>query len=317
MLDNRTFHGIIKELCKELNIKMEIKSYGWILKLTKNNITKYIVGNNFPLNSESSSIIVSDKYATYEMLESFGIPAVKHTILFNPSERGDYIPKEGNYSTVFSEFAKYGALVVKPNVGFEGNGVTLCKTIKEVEIAIQNLFKTNSAICICPYYKIEKEYRVFYLNGKAKLIYGKEKPVVIGDGISTLGQLITKNHLPEKPVVTENLASLDLSMIPKDNQIVELSWKHNLSGGATATVLEKASLEQEKLYKNIEELALKAGEATDVNFATIDIIRTVDNRLYVMEINSGISTTIFSNTVQNGRELVKNVFRDALNEMFK
>lgn len=317
MLNNKFFHAIIKELCEEQNVKMEVISYGWILKLSKGNKVKYIVGNNFPLNPESSSIIISDKYATYEVLNSFGIPAVKHIMLFNPAERGEYISENGNFSIISSEFSKYGKLVVKPNTGFEGNNVMLCKSLKEAEIAIHKLFKTENSISICPYYEIEREYRAFYLNGKVELIYSKEKPYVVGDGKSSLKELITKENLPEKPVVKENLALLDMKIIPGIGQKVELSWKHNLSGGAKAEILEENTDNESTLYNEIKRLAIKAGEALDIKFVTIDIIHTTENELYVLEVNRGVSTAIFANTVKNGTTLVKNIFRNALNEMFK
>ena len=311
MSEERSFHVIIRELCEEMGINMEKKSFGWILKLSKGDKVKYIVSTTFPLNPESSGKIVSDKYATYEVLKDAEIPTVKHTMIFNPANRAEYIPAEGNYNTVLSEFLKYGTLVVKPNSGCEGHGVTLCKSLKEVEVAIQKLFKTNPSVSICPYYDIEKEYRTFYLNGKVLLIYGKTKPFVVGDGVSTLQELITKLNLPEKSIVDKNMKLFDLNMIPAKGQNIELSWKHNLSGGAKATVLEKG-----ELYDEIESLAIGAGKATDVKFATVDIIRTTDGKLYVMEINAGIGTAVFTETVENGYELAKNVFREALKAMF-
>lgn len=312
MAEERTFHVIIRELCEELDIKMEKKSFGWILKLSKNDKIKYIVSTNFPLNPESSGKIVSDKYATYEILNDMGIPTVKHTMIFNPANRFSFVPEEGNNILITTEFLRYGTLVVKPNSGCEGRGVTLCKTLKEVEIAIQKLFKTNASVSICPYYDIKKEYRTFYLNGKILLIYGKTKPYVIGDGKSTLEQLILNENLPDKSIVDENISLLDLAAVPERGEKIELSWKHNLSGGAKANVLEKGS----ELYERIENLAVTAGKTIDVKFATIDIIHTFDDKLYVMEINSGIGTTVFAETVEGGYELAKNVFRAALKEMF-
>ena len=308
MIERRTFYRMIRELCEELDIKMEKKSFDWILKLSKNDKIKYIVDTNFPLNPESSGKIVSDKYATYEILNDMGIPIVKHAMIFNPTIRYAFVPDEGNYSRIISEFSQYGTLVVKPNSGCEGRGVTLCKTLKEVEIAIQKLFKTNASVSICPYYDIKKEYRTFYLNGKILLIYGKTKPYVIGDGKSTLEQLILNENLPDKSIVDENISLLDLAAVPEKGEKIELSWKHNLSG-----VLEKGS----ELYERIENLAVTAGKAIDVKFATIDIIHTFEDKLYVMEINSGIGTTVFAETVEGGYELAKNVLRAALKEMFE
>lgn len=305
------FYQIIKEICEELEIQIEEKSLGWILQLKKEGKTKYIVGYNFPLNAESSALLVSDKFATYEVLNAAGIPAVKHTLVFNPISRQNYMPPEGNSSTILEAWNQYKKLVIKPNTGSQGKDVMLCQSLKETEMAIQKLFLNNSSICICPYYEIATEYRTFYLNGEIKLIYGKEKPYVIGDGYSTLEQLIAKLKLPSKMVVKDNLALLDMNYVPKQDEKVELSWKHNLSGGAKANVLEKG-----ELYQKIEELALKAGKVADVSFATIDVIQTRTNELLIMEINAGVVATLFSEIVEGGYEMAKDMYREAIKAMF-
>lgn len=47
----------------------------------------------------------------------------------------------------------------------------------------------------------------------------------------------------------------------------------------------------------------------NINFATIDIIEITDNNLYVLEINSGVCTTIFTQLVDNGVDIVKYIYR--------
>lgn len=58
MAETKIFYNIINEICEEQKITLEQKSCGWILKLTKGEKTKYIIGKKFPLNSESSGAIV-------------------------------------------------------------------------------------------------------------------------------------------------------------------------------------------------------------------------------------------------------------------
>ena len=311
-MEERLFHALMRDFCAEMGIKMEKLSYDLILQLTKGDKVRHITGTRFDLNGEASGDIACDKYATYEVLSSQNIPMIKHVMVFNPANRNRYIGDEGIWMTVVSEFLKYGSLVVKPNYGCEGQGVQLCHTLKETETAITKLFKTESSISICPYYDIKKEYRTFYLDGKVYLIYGKTKPFVIGNGNLAVGELVEKLNLPDKHVVQENLKSLDLEYVPAVDEKVEISWKHNLSGGAIPTLLEKGDL-----YDKIEELAIKAGKAINMKFATIDIIETTDNNLYVLEINSGIGATIFTETVKGADEIIKNIYREALTKLFQ
>lgn len=292
--EERLLHRMVRELCQEMDIKFEKLSFGWILQLSKNGQVRHITDNMFDNNMLASGTIVSDKYATYEVLKSQNIPIIEHHMIFNPATRSALVPEESNYKLIENEFFKYGKLVVKPNDECEGKGIELCNSLRETEIAIQKLFNKNHAsVSICPFYDIKNEYRTFYLNGEVLLIYSKTKPFVVGDGKSTLGELIVDLQLPSKSVVTDNLSKLDLEYVPKQGENVEISWKFNLSGGATPSILEKG-----ELYNKIEELAISAGKAVNINFATVDIIQTMDNNFYVMEINSGVCGKIFAELVE-------------------
>ena len=233
-------------------------------------------------------------------------------MIFNPATRSSLIGDEGIWSIVTAEFQKHGSLVVKPNYGCEGQGVFLCHNIKETESAIQKLFKTQNSVSVCPYYDIKTEYRTFYLDGEVKLIYGKTKPFVVGNGKATVGELVEELNLPDKSVVKDNLNELDLTYVPESGEKVDISWKHNLSGGAKPTILQKG-----ELYNKIEQLAIRAGKAMNINFATIDVIETTDGNLYVLEINSGIGATIFIELVDGGTEIIKDIYRQAVKKLFQ
>ena len=311
--EERFFHVMIRELCHEMNIKVEKLSYGWLLQLSKDGKVRHITRNHFDNNPQATGEIADDKYATYEVLKSQNVPVVEHTMVFNPATRTNYIPEEGMWNTVVSEFLKYGKIVVKSNHSCMGKDVTLCHNLREIEIAIQKLFnQKEGSVSICPYYDIKTEYRTFYLNGKVLLIYGKTKPFVIGNGKSTLGELVETLQLPDRKVIRDNLSQLDLNAVPKQGEKVDISWKYNLSGGATANVLH-----QGELYERIEQLVKKAGKAMNMNFATIDVIQTVDDELYVMEINSGVCATIFAEKVEGGYEMIRDVYKKALEALFE
>ena len=311
-MEERIFHVLMREVCAEMGIKVEKLSYDWILQLSKNGKVRHVTGTRFDLNPEATGDIACDKYATYEVLSSQNVPIIEHVMIFNPATRASLIGDEGIWSTVTSEFLKYGCLVVKPNYGCEGQGVFLCHSIKETETAIQKLFKTQNSVSVCPYYDIKTEYRTFYLDGEVKLIYGKTKPFVVGDGKSTVGELVDELNLPDKSVVKDNLRYLDLSYVPTVGENIDISWKHNLSGGAKPTILQKG-----ELYTQIEQLAIRAGKAMNINFATIDVIETTDGNLYVLEINSGIGATIFTELVDGGTEIIKDIYRQAVKKLFQ
>ena len=53
-----------------------------------------------------------------------------------------------------------------------------------------------------------------------------------------------------------------------------------------------------------------------IEILSYDIIKTKNNKLYVLEINSGVSVSIFSRVVEHGKELTKEIYKKALIEIF-
>ena len=139
----RFLDKVIKELCLEMDIKLEKLSYDWILQLSKEGKVKHITRNHFDNNPQASSEIANDKYATYEVLKSQNIPVIEHTMIFNPATRSGFVPEEGIWSIIEKKLSEYGTLVIKPNNECQGQGVELCHNKKELEIAIGKLFRNT------------------------------------------------------------------------------------------------------------------------------------------------------------------------------
>ena len=183
------FHDLIKEICEEEEIDLEILSGNYLLMLTKGNIQKYIWGHKFPLNSHSVGEILDDKYALYCVLNANNIPVIEHHILWNNHSK---LGSETDTLLVkyFNEFNN--KVVIKPNNGSKGIGVSLVKSLEDAQKVCQNLFIKNYSVSITPFYVIENEYRVIVLDNKVELVYAKNKPVVIGNGIDTIKDLLIK-----------------------------------------------------------------------------------------------------------------------------
>ena len=313
-IEERVFHQIIREICKEKEIEFEKLSYDWIVQLRKGNQVQHITGNRMDLNFEAAGRVACDKYATYEVLKSNDVPVIEHKMVFNPTNRSKYIDDNGIWSGIIDYFYKNNCkIVVKPNDGYEGQGVYLCETLKDLEIAIHKLFKSNGSISICPYYDIDTEYRTFYLKGECYLIYGKKRPHVIGDGVHTVNELIHSAdfYLPDNSVVKDNLKNIDLEYVPAKDETFFISWKHNLTGGAVPTIVE-----DEALKSKITDLVAAAAHAASIDYATIDVIETKDKAMYIMEINSGVCMTKFIEQIPDGRDIAKKIYTKAIDTMF-
>ena len=54
------FNKMIKEICDKNNIKCTFLSKNWVIKLEKDDMTRYITGNKFDLNGHALGNIMDD-----------------------------------------------------------------------------------------------------------------------------------------------------------------------------------------------------------------------------------------------------------------
>lgn len=290
------YKEVIKKICEEENIKLNIVSNNWIYILEKNNIIKYIVGYTFGLNKDSIAKILDDKYALYSILYKFNIPIIEHNILY----------KNYNKLLVKELFLKYNKdIVIKANISFGGKDVYHLKSLKELYKVMDKLFIKNYSLSLCPYQDINTEYRIIVLNKDIKLIYKKIKPIVIGDGKSTYQELLERfnpNYFKNKNISHK---------IIKKGRIKEYNWQFNLSKGAMAK--EENNQDVIKELKKIVKMILKV---IDINFASIDIA-LINNEYKVLEINNGVTLTKYMNISFENEKKVYNIYKDAIKELFK
>ena len=293
----KEYNEIIKEICEEENINLITYQGGWLKELRKGNVTNYIVGYKFSLNNQGISLVVDDKGLFYDTIKD-KLPIIIHHVLFN------------NYDSdeVLDIFHKYNnKLIIKGNIGTCGREVFKITNEKRLFNIIDRLFENQYSISLCPYYDIDKEYRLIVLNNDIKLIYSKENPVVVGDGVKTIKELL----LDFNPSYYKNNQVENENYIPKQGEKVIVEYRFNLSNGARVNT----DIDDE-LKNRLIDLAKKVVKETNLSFGSIDIIRTINNELYIMEANSGVMMNNYLK--QTGDyNTVKNIYRDAILEMMK
>ena len=233
------FNKMIKEICDKNNIKCTFLSKNWVIKLEKDDMTRYITGNKFDLNGHALGNIMDDKYAFYEVMKDENIDIIEHKILYKNDNKN--------------------------------------------------------------------EYRVIILDDEIKLIYGKINPKVIGDGFSTLKELLIKfnySYYNNKAIKNENY-------IPSKGEEINYDFRFNLSQGS------KIFLDiKEDIKKEITELAKKVTKTTGIRFSSIDIVELYDSSILVMEANSGVTINKACNFIDDGYDIAYKIYEQAIQKMF-
>lgn len=300
-------YKIIDEVCKEKGIEQINLSYDWITILRKGKQERKMIHYNLNLNSAVSQNLADDKYSTYSLLRFYGIPVIQHQVLFNEKIIPDCEAINDDYNILKNN----DKVVIKANYSSQGKDVYVCDEEKEKFAIVNRLFdEGKESVVVCPYLEIEYEYRAFFLSGEILYIYKKKKPFVVGDGKSTVLQLIEKNL----KYLKEPLKNLDLSYVPRENEEVIVEWKHNLSNGAIPLLVDK----NDCYYETIKEIAIKAGKALDLTYASVDIVVTKAQEILVMEINAtSVVVSKFCELVPNGFEIGKQIYGKVMDEIFQ
>lgn len=304
------FKELIKEICVELNIKHKFLSKDWVIMLEKDEKTRFISGYKFDLNSHGIGQIADDKYALYEVLKSKNIPIIEHKIVYNKTNNLDYAIGCNTYDYVKEYFQKHNNnIVIKPNEGTCGKNVFKVTDINEIDSILDKIFLKNFSISICPFYNIKHEYRAIMLDGENVLLYAKYLPVVSGDGEKTIRQLLIDfNH----DYFINKLSDSKYDRVLPKNETFEYGWKFNLSQGAIAKKV------TDKLLQNrLINIAKQVCKEINLKFGSVDIIETTDNKLLVLEVNSGVMLENYAKLNPHEHATVKNIYKNAIISLFK
>lgn len=303
------FQTLIKEICDELEITMNIVSKGWIIILEKGNKISFITGQKFDLNGHSLGLIMDDKYAMYEVLSDKKVPIIEYKILFRPNNNKDYAIGSNDYHIVEKYFQDHNQdIVIKANRGLSGVDVYHVTDSDKLSFYLDKTFQKNSSLSLCPFYHIKAEYRLIVFHNECLLMYGKRKALVIGDGKHSIRELLEKFN----PIFfKDKLESHSYDQILENGEKYEYSWKFNLAEGAMPFSIEDKSVKK-KLLDILEQLT----KTINLGFCSVDIIETVDHEFLIMELNSSVSLQKYSKCTENGREITKNIYKNAIEALF-
>jgi len=305
----RILATLLKEIAKEHRWNIVGFSGDWIFRIEVNpeGEAAYVFGYDFPINNTCARQLAKDKAGTADILHYTGIPCVDHR-LFLPPSMNKYVSTSGSWKDMIAYAESHNwNMVIKPNIGTGGNRVERVRTPKELELFASDFFSSECALCLSPYENIIRECRVVMLDGKALLAYEKIRPSTVGDGISSVGELLLRSELAR--VLSELPTGKDVTRIPEKNEIVYFNWRHNLGQGSRAKELEKEDAEHWIVFSR------KAMQALGLRFASVDSIETAEG-IKIMEINAGVMMETYARQSPEAREKAKMIYEKALEKVF-
>ncbi|WP_454718918.1 cyanophycin synthetase [Caulobacter segnis] len=234
------------------------------------------------ITGQTSHIAVmtaGDKALTKTLLAAAGVPAPRGGVVRTLDE-----------ALVQAERIK-GPVVLKPLDGNHGRGVSLgLETPEQVRWGYEQAIKHGRRVIVEEQY-VGLDYRILVIGGQVTAVAERVPARVIGDGASTVAQLIeTVNRDPRRGVghervmtrivvddqVREMLARVDLSLesVPEAGAVVTLRATANLSTGGTA--IDRTEIIHPDNAAIARRAALTVGlDVAGIDFMAPDITRSV------------------------------------------
>lgn len=288
--DYPTLKLLIKA-AKKLEVDYQIVGKLGFVRFQKGQKVSYVYRTKTPLNSYVSVYLSESKYLASKILQEAGLATQKYQIFSNPS-------------LILKASRRLGfPLVIKPNIGSQGNGVTANITSEdELLTAVELAQKFHPNITLSPFFPGE-DYRLLVLNNKVIAAIRRRPPRATSDGRKTIKQLIQEKNKKRKihhqikidrevkRVLRKKNYQLS-SILPQGKTIVLRANANWSTGGTVRTI------KPEKFHPTIIQAALKASQILTLNLAAIDFIlkdprQSIKDNGIILEANANPGIGIF------------------------
>lgn len=157
----------------------------------KNGKRSYFRYNTLDLNPVGASDISKDKdYAAYFM-QRMGYPVARGKAFYS-NEHCENIGSKRNMDAAYRYAQRIGfPLIVKPNSGSQGEDVALVHTARDFYRAMRAVFR-HDKIALVQKYVSGRDYRIVVLDDKVISAYERIPLNIVGDGRSTIAQLLKR-----------------------------------------------------------------------------------------------------------------------------
>lgn len=245
-----------------------------IVELNLNGHKEFVIqGNKTDRDSYIFEIITDDKFIAKTIMAGAGLNVPKAFLLDKEMDKDEI-------DSIVSPFYNK-KIVIKPRNTNYGTGITVFSkpaNKKQILNAIEYAFKFDTNVLVEQYQK-GMEYRFLVIDGKCLSVAHRRAASVVGDGKSTIKELIKEKNkedwhaLTGTPVKIDEpvneylkLQNLNLDSVPTKGKRITLRSNSNCSTGGesvdyTYTMPEK--------FKRIAE---KAAKAFDAKICGVDII---------------------------------------------
>ena len=289
----------------------------------------YFRYNTLDLNPVGASDIAKDKgYANFFM-RRMGYPTIEGTTFFS-DEWCEAIRSKRDTRAAYRYAKKLGfPVIVKPNSGTQGIDVALVHTKRDFYRAMKQIFK-HDRVALVQKQVHGQDYRIVVLDKEIISAYERISLNVVGDGRSTIKQLLAKKSRAfiassrdtrinmKDPRIANKLKhqKLTFASVPHKDERVYLLDNANLSSGGDAVDV------TQKIHRDFKKLTVKLTRDMGLRMCGVDLmvegnISDKPNKYRILEINAAPGLDHYVKTGKAQQKIVENLYLKVLKSLAK
>lgn len=298
----------------------------------KNGRRRYLRASTLDLNHGGASQIARDKDYAKFFLAKTGYPIIAGKV-FCSKEWGETIGAPNNGIAAALRFAKKigWPVIVKPNSQSQGQAVSKVYTRREFESAFRACERLDRMILV-ENFIAGRDYRVVVLDKKIISAYERVPLSVIGNGKSTIIQLLKRKQTWFKKTGRDTIlrlndirvqrklarAGLSLNSKPKSGERVFLLDNANLSSGGDS--LDVTAI----IHPKFKKLAIGLTKDMGLRLCGVDLMIQGDiaappqpGKYWILEINASPGLDHYATIGKIQQKIVENLYLKVLKAMAK
>ncbi len=290
---------------------------------------RYFRYSSLDINRLGASDIAKDKgFATFFM-KSMGYNVIPGETFYS-KDWAKAIGSTDDIDTAYRYAQKLGfPVIVKPNSGSQGTGVTLVQNKAQFYRAMRFIFKRDK-VALVQKLVTGKDYRVVVLDNKVISAYERIPLNVVADGVSTIKGLLLKKQKQfvassrdttikmDDVRIVEKLARQGLSFhsIPKKGERIYLLDNANLSTGGDSLDVTK------KIHPEFSKVAIRLTKDMGLRLCGVDLMIEGDitqkpGTYWILEINAAPGLDHYAQIGRKQEKIVEDLYLKVLKSMEK
>jgi len=293
----------------------------------KNGKRSYFRANVIDINPLGSSEISKDKdYANY-FLHKAGFPTIEGKTFFREDFR-KVLGSKRNAAAALRYGRKLGfPVIAKPNSQSQGRGVTLVHDAKELRRALKAIFKVDRISLVQRFVRGD-DYRLVVLDGKVISAYRRVPLSVIGNGYSTIVQLLRKKQREFDRTGRDTKVKFNDARMRQKLRRQSLSSRSVLEKGRRVELLDNANLSTggdsvdvtDTVHSSLKKLAIDVTKHMGLRFCGVDVLVTGDiskkpKKVTIIEINAAPGLDHYVRSGKAQEKIVETLYLKVLKSM--